>query len=94
MSPTYTWMSSSSITASSAPAPSLAASCCTPTGQQVAEISMRRSDSSAGSTEPSEPSVAHSAAVRRLSLQKISFASRSSLQLRIPTLRHSAVAAS
>eukprot|EP00964_Phaeocystis_antarctica_P127925 scaffold91644_cov54-Phaeocystis_antarctica.AAC.2 len=79
-------------TAGSAPAPSLSASRCTPSGPAAG--STRISVSSAGSTEPSVPSNARSVAVGPLLCQLTYFASRSSLQLRIPTLRHSAAAAS
>eukprot|EP00964_Phaeocystis_antarctica_P071491 scaffold43634_cov64-Phaeocystis_antarctica.AAC.6 len=49
----------------SAPAPRPSASRCTPsTGLAASECSTRRSSSSAGSTEPSVPSNARSAAVR------------------------------
>eukprot|EP00964_Phaeocystis_antarctica_P045910 scaffold26467_cov48-Phaeocystis_antarctica.AAC.1 len=91
-SPTCIYMSWIPVTAGSAPTPSPAASRCTPSG--LAAGSRRHSDSSAGSTEPSVPSVARSSAERPLLYQSISFASRSSLQLRSPTLRHNAEAAS
>eukprot|EP00964_Phaeocystis_antarctica_P008519 scaffold4600_cov74-Phaeocystis_antarctica.AAC.2 len=82
------------ITAGSAPAPSPSTSRCTPSGPAAPENSMRLSSLSAGSTEPSVPSVVRSAAERPLLSQLSRFASRSSLQLRIPTLRHNAAAAS
>ena len=66
----------------------------TPSGPAEPEFSKSLSSSSAGSTEPSVPSVARSASKRRLLSQKTSVASRSSLQLRIPILTHSAVATS
>ena len=50
--------------------------------------------SSAGSTEPSVPSNERSAVVRPLLLQETHLASRSSLQHRLPSLRHRAAAAS
>eukprot|EP00964_Phaeocystis_antarctica_P015838 scaffold8755_cov46-Phaeocystis_antarctica.AAC.1 len=74
------------VTAGSAPAPSPSASRCTPSGPVVG--SMRNSFSSAGSTEPSVPSNDRSAAVRPLPFQEIVVASRSSLQLRSPSLWH------
>eukprot|EP00964_Phaeocystis_antarctica_P052061 scaffold30443_cov61-Phaeocystis_antarctica.AAC.2 len=93
-SPTCTLTNSKVVTEGSAPALSPSASRSTPSGPAPAELSMRRSFSSAGSTEPSLPSNARSAAVRPLSCHLASFASRSSLQLLIPTLRHRAVQAS
>eukprot|EP00964_Phaeocystis_antarctica_P059522 scaffold35338_cov59-Phaeocystis_antarctica.AAC.8 len=94
-SPTCTLTSWRLATAGSAPAPSPSASRCTPSwAAALAEVSMRLSSSSAGSTEPSVPSNARSAAVRPVLSQVASFASRSSLQLRSPALRHNAAAAS
>eukprot|EP00964_Phaeocystis_antarctica_P085222 scaffold53793_cov65-Phaeocystis_antarctica.AAC.2 len=84
----------SSATAGSALAPSPTASRCTPKGPVAPELLIRCSPSSSGSTEPSVPSVARSAAERHLLSQTTVFASRSSLQLRIPILRHSAAATS
>eukprot|EP00964_Phaeocystis_antarctica_P120557 scaffold84286_cov63-Phaeocystis_antarctica.AAC.1 len=80
------------VTAGSAPAPSPSASRCTPSGP--AELSTRLSIWSAGSTEPSVPNNSRSAAERPLKTESTDFASRSSLQLRSPTLRQNAVAAS
>eukprot|EP00964_Phaeocystis_antarctica_P030176 scaffold17017_cov67-Phaeocystis_antarctica.AAC.3 len=57
-------------------------------------LSRSASLSSAGSTDPSEPSVAQSAEARLLRCHLTDVASRSSLQLRIPTVRHNAAAAS
>eukprot|EP00964_Phaeocystis_antarctica_P023648 scaffold13211_cov72-Phaeocystis_antarctica.AAC.1 len=82
----------SDLTAGSAPALSPAASRCTPSG--MATSSRRTTLSSAGSTEPSVPSNARSAAVRPMVTQVACFASRSALQLRSPALRPSAAAAS
>eukprot|EP00964_Phaeocystis_antarctica_P053249 scaffold31252_cov63-Phaeocystis_antarctica.AAC.4 len=91
-SPTCIPPKPSMVTAGNAPAPIPSASRCTPSGP--ADLLARTSVSSAGSTEPSVPSKARSAAVRPLLLSSTYFASRSSLQLRSPTLRHNAVAAS
>eukprot|EP00964_Phaeocystis_antarctica_P086469 scaffold54758_cov53-Phaeocystis_antarctica.AAC.2 len=82
------------VTAGSAPAASPSTSRGTPSGPAEPEPSARVSDSSAGSTEPSVPSVVRSASKRCLLSQRTSAASRSSLQLRIPMFMHSAVAAS
>ena len=82
------------LTAGSAPAPSPSASRCTPSGPAAPELSMRSSDSRAGSTEPSVLSVARSAAASPLLSHSSFVASRSSLQPRIPTLRHNAAATS
>eukprot|EP00964_Phaeocystis_antarctica_P076561 scaffold47345_cov55-Phaeocystis_antarctica.AAC.1 len=78
--------------AGGAPAPSPAASRCTPSGP--AALSLSHSDSSTGSTEPSVPNVVRPAADKFLSYHSIHFASRSSLQLWRPTSWHSAVATS
>eukprot|EP00964_Phaeocystis_antarctica_P053942 scaffold31692_cov68-Phaeocystis_antarctica.AAC.3 len=91
-SPTCMQLRFSRVTAGRAPAPSPAASRCTPS--VPAAGSWRSSCSSAGSNEPSVPSVARSNAERSLSEQLTFFASRSSLQLRMPTLRHNAAATS
>eukprot|EP00964_Phaeocystis_antarctica_P112475 scaffold76625_cov57-Phaeocystis_antarctica.AAC.2 len=82
------------VTAGSAPALSPTASRCTPSGPGESEYSERISDSSAGSTEPSVLSVARSSAERILSYHTTFVASRSSLQLRSPILRHNAAATS
>eukprot|EP00964_Phaeocystis_antarctica_P150421 scaffold117829_cov47-Phaeocystis_antarctica.AAC.4 len=85
------------VMAGSAPALSSSASRCTPSAPPP---QTRNSFSSAGSTEPSEPIVPSSAEVRRSGspfervCHSIAVASRSSLQLCIPTLRHSAAATS
>eukprot|EP00964_Phaeocystis_antarctica_P034221 scaffold19439_cov56-Phaeocystis_antarctica.AAC.3 len=79
-------------TAGSAPTPSPSASRCTPSG--TAELSKSLSVSSAGSTDPSVPSNVRSVAERPSLDHLTTFASRSSLQLRIPTLWHSAATAS
>eukprot|EP00964_Phaeocystis_antarctica_P158003 scaffold128425_cov78-Phaeocystis_antarctica.AAC.1 len=85
----------SSVTAGSAPAPSPAASRCTPSALDAPEPpSTRTSLTSAGSTNPSVPSVARSAAVRPLFSHWTSLASRSSLQLSMRSLTHNAIAAS
>eukprot|EP00964_Phaeocystis_antarctica_P034222 scaffold19439_cov56-Phaeocystis_antarctica.AAC.4 len=55
---------------------------------------MRRSDLSAGSSEPSVPSNARLAAERPLLFQQTFPAFRSSLQLHIPILRHRTATAS
>eukprot|EP00964_Phaeocystis_antarctica_P136823 scaffold101290_cov63-Phaeocystis_antarctica.AAC.3 len=81
------------ITAGNAPSPSPSTSRCTPSGTAAPERSTRTSVSSAGSTQPSVPSNARSVAERPLPRQPTFFASRSSLQFRNPTLRHSAAAA-
>eukprot|EP00964_Phaeocystis_antarctica_P016404 scaffold9068_cov72-Phaeocystis_antarctica.AAC.1 len=91
-SPTCVLRKLREVTTGSAPAPSLSASRCTASGP--ADLSQRHSTSSAGSTEPSEPSVAKSAVVRPLLYHSTYFASRSSLQLRSPSLRHNAAATS
>eukprot|EP00964_Phaeocystis_antarctica_P131798 scaffold95782_cov54-Phaeocystis_antarctica.AAC.2 len=83
-SPKCILLKESQVTAGSAPAPSPSASRCTPSGP--AEFSTRPSCSSAGSTEPSVPSNAISVAVRPLSTEQSPLSSRSSLQLRSPTL--------
>eukprot|EP00964_Phaeocystis_antarctica_P061569 scaffold36809_cov56-Phaeocystis_antarctica.AAC.3 len=93
-SPTCMLESRVTVTAGSAPAPSATASRRMPSGTAAPVGSTRNSFSSAGSTGPSVPSNARSAEERPLSYQRITFASRSSLQLRMPTLRHNAVAAS
>eukprot|EP00964_Phaeocystis_antarctica_P153043 scaffold121121_cov66-Phaeocystis_antarctica.AAC.1 len=77
-----------------APAPSPSTSRCTPSGPAAPELSWSVRCRSAGSTDPSVPSVARSVAERPLSIQRTSLASRSSLQLRIPSLRHNAAASS
>eukprot|EP00964_Phaeocystis_antarctica_P010460 scaffold5759_cov66-Phaeocystis_antarctica.AAC.3 len=74
--------------AGSARAPSPATSRCTPSGPAASEPWPMCSSSSAGSTDPSVPNVTRSASERPLLCQKTFFASRSSLQLRSPTLRH------
>eukprot|EP00964_Phaeocystis_antarctica_P023335 scaffold13059_cov62-Phaeocystis_antarctica.AAC.2 len=93
-SPTCTTSSPRLNTAGSASAPSPAISRCTPSETTSTEPSERTSSSSAGSTEPSVPSSARLSAEKPLPSQTTFFASRSSLQLRSPTLRHSAAAAS
>ena len=80
--------------AGSAPATSPSASRGTPSGPAEPEGSLRIKPSSAGSTALSVPRVARSAPERRLSRHVTFFASRSSLQSRMPTLRQSAVASS
>eukprot|EP00964_Phaeocystis_antarctica_P117287 scaffold81118_cov62-Phaeocystis_antarctica.AAC.1 len=84
-SPTFMRTRSSRVRAGSTPAPSPSTSRCTPSGPAAPEHPSSLSISSAGSTEPSVPSNARSGAVRPLSFRRISFASRSSLQLRSPT---------
>eukprot|EP00964_Phaeocystis_antarctica_P053324 scaffold31281_cov57-Phaeocystis_antarctica.AAC.2 len=91
-SPTCKPFIANMVTAGSAPAPSPSASRCTPLGP--AEDSRRPSLSSAGNTEPSVPSSTMSASERPARIQTTFFASRSSLQLRSPALRHNAAAAS
>eukprot|EP00964_Phaeocystis_antarctica_P115666 scaffold79647_cov59-Phaeocystis_antarctica.AAC.3 len=93
-SPTCVLAKARRVTAGSAPAPNPSASRCTPLGLSAPEYSMMVSTPSTGSTEPSEPSVAKSAAETPLSTHQTIVASRSSLQLRIPILRHNAAAAS
>eukprot|EP00964_Phaeocystis_antarctica_P080913 scaffold50551_cov57-Phaeocystis_antarctica.AAC.4 len=61
--PTCTRLSTKLFMAGSAPAPSSSASHCMPSGTAATEPSRRVSASSAGSTEPSLPSVASSAPV-------------------------------
>eukprot|EP00964_Phaeocystis_antarctica_P153440 scaffold121712_cov63-Phaeocystis_antarctica.AAC.2 len=83
-SPTCIELITSMLTAGSEPAPSPSASRCTPSGPPAPEVS----------TDPRVPSVASSTAERPLWIQSAIVASRSSLQLCSPTLRHSAAAAS
>eukprot|EP00964_Phaeocystis_antarctica_P102368 scaffold67720_cov63-Phaeocystis_antarctica.AAC.3 len=76
-SPTCITSIVSNVMAGSAPVPSPAASRCTPSGSAApAELSQRTSFSSAGSTEPSVPSVARSAAERSFLYKSTVFASR------------------
>eukprot|EP00964_Phaeocystis_antarctica_P059079 scaffold35061_cov63-Phaeocystis_antarctica.AAC.2 len=91
-SPTGILQSQRQVMAGSAPAPSPSASRWTPSG--LVDLSLRCRRTSAGSTAPIVPSVVRSAAERPLLCRKTSLASRRSLQLRIPTLRHSAAATS
>eukprot|EP00964_Phaeocystis_antarctica_P157415 scaffold127587_cov72-Phaeocystis_antarctica.AAC.3 len=72
-------------TAGSAPARSPSASRCTPSGPAAPKKSKMVSSLSAGSTEPSVPSVVRSVAERPLLCQLTAVASRSSLQL-VPIL--------
>jgi hypothetical protein len=83
------------LTAGSAPARSPTASRCTPSGPAAGSVRIRLS--SAGSTELSVPSRARSSAERpfwRDHRGETIVVSRSSLQLRSPSLRHNAAAAS
>eukprot|EP00964_Phaeocystis_antarctica_P073878 scaffold45373_cov51-Phaeocystis_antarctica.AAC.1 len=80
------------VTAGSAPTPSPSVSRCKP-GPVANDTWQMVSTSSAGSIEPSVPSVARSAAERSSPYQLAILALRSSLQL-VPTLRHTAAAAS
>eukprot|EP00964_Phaeocystis_antarctica_P130729 scaffold94602_cov63-Phaeocystis_antarctica.AAC.3 len=94
-SPTCMLMRDSRVTEGSAFAPSPSNSRCPPSGGPAAPAeSWRARSSSAGSTEASVPSNARSAVERPLRSQSTFFASRSSLQLRSPTLRHNAAATS
>eukprot|EP00964_Phaeocystis_antarctica_P021376 scaffold11855_cov61-Phaeocystis_antarctica.AAC.8 len=105
-SPTCTWRKLTEVKAGSAPAPSPAISRCTPSGPSpVPQMRSRLSCSSAGRTDPSDPSNVRSAAERPLQGKghcramaaerplSSSFASRSSLKLRMPILRHSVATA-
>eukprot|EP00964_Phaeocystis_antarctica_P020889 scaffold11561_cov72-Phaeocystis_antarctica.AAC.1 len=83
----------SEVMAGSAPVPSPSASRCTPSGLAEPDLPSRTRYTSAGSTEPSVPSIVRSGTERPLLAQWIFSASRSSLQLRTPILRHSAAAA-